>query len=246
MKRRRTSPGQKAANAGTIESLATDVLRRTGELAVACGLSPTELTKLAIDAFAALPEPTGAIDTADLRCLRHAPHALTHWHTEPSYVDEAGKPRRLPLRGKVSMTSLAAAVSPSMSGQELVDFLERYGAIERAGTGWIPLTQSVILSGNRAHQSARGLLLIRGVLRNKAHNAAVGRSPEGWFERLAENAHIPKSQRAILYRNIDGVGAQLLTHIDLEMKRREEPSLPPDEKTHVAVGVYLYEDDLDL
>lgn len=246
MTRRRTTNENKAGDNGTMASLATEILRRTGELAVACGLSPRELTKLAIDAFADLPEPSESVDAADLRCLRYAPHALTHWHTEPAYVDASGKPRKLPMRGKLSMTSLAVAVHASMSAQELVSFLSRYGVIERQGTCWVPVSQSVILSGNRAHQSARGLLLVRGILKNKAHNAAVGRSPEGWFERVAENSHIPRSQRAILYRNIDAVGAQVLTHIDLEMKRREEPLLQTQEKVHVSVGVYLYEDDLNL
>jgi len=225
-----------------VGELVDDILAGVAQLFLACGVSPKELSKRAIEAFADLPAPTTSVSDAEIYCLRHAPHALTHWHADPVFLDATGQPRALPLRGACSITSLAAAASAKLDAQELLDFLKRYGAVKRVRAGWLPTSQGVTVSGHRAHQSVRGLLLIRGLLRNSTHNAMHGNSPEGWFERLAENAHIPASQRAILYRKIDALGAQMLTHIDLDMRQREKPELPSEEKSHVAVGVYLFEE----
>ena len=225
-----------------LNDISREVLERVSALMHECGLSREQIAKLAIDAVAGLGKPAPPLTDSELWCLRHASHVLTHWHTEPNFVDGAGRPRALPVTGRVSVATLAASATAQLEPLELLDFLATYGAVRKTRAGWVPTRRELLVRGNRSHQSARGLLLIRGLLRNKAHNKAAAPGG-GWFERQAQNAHVPVAQRQSLYRNVEALGAQLLTHLDLDMKRREQPSLRATDKAHVCVGLYVFEDD---
>lgn len=236
---------QRADGANTqVTAISREILERISILMHECGLTREQIAKLAIDAVAGLGKPAESLGDAELWCLRHASHVLTHWHTEPDFVDAAGQPRPLQLKGRVSITTLTASASAELEPAELLDFLGSYGAVQKTRKGWVPTRRELLVRGNRSHQSARGLLLIRGLLRNKAHNRNAGPGG-GWFERQAQNGHVPVAQRQSLYRNVEALGAQFLTHIDLDMKRREQPALRGTDKAHVCVGLYVFEEDLD-
>ena len=238
-------PAQAAPSTDVLESLGVQVLRGIGQLLVDTGLTREQITRLAVDAFSALPEPTESLDPDVLECLGYASHVLTHWHSEPDCLDADGQPRPLPLRGELSVTALARAAHPKAEASMLLRVLTRYGAVRKVRAGWLPTARALLVTGQRGYRSARGLLLVRGILRNKAHNAAVLGTDrgQGWFERVASNAHIPVAQRSLVYRNVEALGAQFLAHLDLDMKRREKPDLPAGEKARVSVGVYLFEED---
>jgi hypothetical protein len=50
------------------------------------------------------------------------------------------------------------------------------------------------------------------------------------------------SARAVVLRNAHRTGLQTLERIDLDMKRRERAELPAHRKSHIAIGMYVYED----
>jgi len=63
---------------------------------------------------------------------------LTRWVTDPQFVDEQGKPRALPLRGRAgSFTSLARLALPEARTADILETLERCGILERTADGHI-------------------------------------------------------------------------------------------------------------
>lgn len=63
---------------------------------------------------------------------------LTRWVTDPKFVDEQGKPRVLPFRGRSgSFTSLARLALPEANAAVILETLERCGILERTPDGRI-------------------------------------------------------------------------------------------------------------
>lgn len=218
-------------------------LRGIGHLFVDTGLTRERITRLGVDAFAAMAEPTASLVPDVLECLGYALHALTRWHSGPDRVDADGRPRPLPLRGKVSVTSLARATHAQVDACILLRVLACCCAVRRVRAGWLPTARALLVTSRRGYRRARGLLLVCGVLRNTADKAAVlgtGRV-QGRFERMSASAHIPVVQRSLVYRRVEALGAQFLAYVDLDMRRRGKPELLAGERARVSVGVYLFE-----
>jgi hypothetical protein len=63
---------------------------------------------------------------------------LTRWVTDPTFVDEGGKPRILPFKGRGgSFTSLVRSALPQAMAADVLATLERCGIVERTPDGRI-------------------------------------------------------------------------------------------------------------
>lgn len=94
-------------------------------LSVATGIRRREVQRL-------LELPVGSV----VRKPSAAGQARLRWATDPSYLDAAGQPRRLPRSapaGQPSFAGLAATVSKDMHARALLDEMLRVGAVEVDG-----------------------------------------------------------------------------------------------------------------
>ena len=104
---------------------AQGVLPTVSTLSVATGIRRREVKRLLdLDALSAARPPSAAAQ------------ARLRWATDPSYLDDAGQPRRLPRNaapGEPSFARLAATVSKDMHARALLDEMLRIGAVDEDG-----------------------------------------------------------------------------------------------------------------
>ena len=218
-----------------------DVLDSLGRLLIRSGVPKKDIALRAARSVRRLPDTERDVPAGALACLQYGTHVITHWHAEPAYLDPSGRPRPLPLRGPDSVESLARLASPTVDAELMLKHLQRHQAIRRRGRLWIPSGHSVRFGPETLEQHLHGLVVLRGLLGTLDRNASRRRGTRPFFERVAENANVPIGARAIVLRNAHQTGLQTLERIDLDMKRRERVDLPAQSKSHLAVGMYVYE-----
>lgn len=223
-----------------------DVLDSLGRLLIRSGVPKKDIAIRSARSVRRLPETQRDVPTGALACLQYGTHVITHWHAEPAYLDANGRPKPLPLRGPDSVESLARLASPTVDAELMLKHLQRHQAIRRRGKLWIPSGHSVRFGPETLEQHLHGLVVLRGLLGTLDRNASRRRGTRPFFERVAENANVPISARAVVLRNAHRTGLQTLERIDLDMKRRERADLPAPRKSHLAVGMYVYEADAPI
>jgi hypothetical protein len=223
-----------------------DVLDSLGRLLIRSGVPKKDVAVRSARSVRRLPETQRDVPTGALACLQYGTHVITHWHAEPAYLDPNGRPRPLPLRGPDSVESLARLASPTVDAALMLSHLQRHQAIRRRGKLWVPAGHSVRFGPETLEQHLHGLVVLRGLLGTLDRNASRRRGTRPFFERVAENANVPISARAVVLRNAHRTGLQTLERIDLDMKRRERADLPAPRKSHLAVGMYVYEADAPI
>ncbi len=218
-----------------------DVLDSLGRLLIRSGVPKKDLALRAARSVRRLPDTTRDVPNGALACLQYGTHVITHWHAEPAYLDATGRPRPLPLRGPDSVEALARIASPTVDTELMLKHLQRHQAIRKRGKMWVPTGHSVRFGPKTLEQHLHGLVVLRGLLGTLDRNASRRRGTRPFFERVAENANVPIAARAVVLRNANRTGLQTLERIDLDMKRRERGYLPAHRRSHLAVGMYVYE-----
>jgi hypothetical protein len=179
-----------------------------------------------------------------LREIPEASHIVTLWGSNIDYVDEAGKPLPLPLRGKSrSIQALAAQTNPDLDLDELLQYLLRTNTVEQAGETYVLRQKWVMLRGipGLAHgRSIRGLL---GVLRTFEHNLLADSDARSWFEFMAENPHFPVSKLGAFDKLLRRVGLAMLRKIDGYMRNCEKHRTPGEPTVWLGVGAYRFQHD---
>lgn len=233
----------RAAMPAELDALVQDVLTRLVRVLAGCGYTPQQLLRgMRAESGAARPRRRKPSD-AEIACFVAAPHVLTHWHTDPEFLNAMGHPRPLPLRGPgPSVESLAARVGCGPDAAALVEHLERYRGIRRQGRLFVPRGRALSYRGSPIGQHLHGLLVLQGMLRNVEHNVRAGRHAPTWFEFVAENSSIPAAAVRLVEREVRGRGMPFLNAMDLEMRQVERHRTPKQKTQHVAVGVYFYSD----
>lgn len=111
---------------------------------------------------------------------------ISEWTENESYVDDAGRPKPLPIKGKSSsFEELAKRHFPGQSVQKVIQLAVRLKAIERIGTKSVAhLGTCVLLTGNRLLLLGHAIRSIRWFLDTNDYN---GRNKQSgaWPERQA-------------------------------------------------------------
>src|SRR6516164_553711 len=97
------------------------------------GHSPKKMDEQFHEICSGLPEPTRAWNPSHLSFLTALPGVIAHWHTDEQFLNSAGLPVPLPLKGKASLTSLIARVLPDEDPAVVVEFLIKFQGISREG-----------------------------------------------------------------------------------------------------------------
>ena len=179
-----------------------------------------------------------------MREIPEASHIVTLWGSNIDYVDEAGKPLPLPLRGKGrSIETLALQTNPGLDLEELRQYLLRTNTVEQVGEAYVLRQKWVMLRGipGLAHgRSIRGLL---GVLRTFEHNLLADSDSRSWFEFMAENPRFPVSKLGAFDKLLRRLGLAMLRKLDGYMRHCEKHRNPSEPTVWLGVGAYRFQHD---
>jgi hypothetical protein len=170
-------------------------------------------------------------------------HVLSHWYSNPEYLDSAGMPRPLSKSGRdPSLTSLIGKVLPQAKPSAVISSLRRLGAVRRVNHQYRPTGHYVYFGQQREDAAAWLLTVLAGVLSSVEHNA-YSRARSRLLGRAAINPYFP-------VRALPGFHARLLKHsnaflkaADADMQRKEllRHAAPT---TQLGVAVFAFEDPL--
>jgi len=180
-----------------------------------------------------------------MREIPEAPHIVTLWGSNVDYVDEAGKPLPLSLRGEGrSIQALARQINPALDLDELLRYLLRTKTVVQVGEAYTLRQKWVMLRGipGSAHgRSIRGLL---GVLRTFEHNLLADSDARSWFEFMAENPRFPVSKLGAFDKLLRRLGLAMLRKLDAFMRHCETHRDPNEPTVWLGVGAYRFQHDV--
>ena len=220
---------------------APELLAAMARILVATGESPAALAthfaricqNLAVNP-GQVPERREVIDL---------PHVLTHWHTDPDYLDARGKPRALALRGRNSVESLVRRVYAEAEVGGAIDALLNNGALLEQRSKYLPRSRRAFHAGEAVHIHARHVL--RGLLGTIEHNINATSPDERLFECTAANPLMAVRALPAFKQQMVPRALTFLRGLDTDMKRREVASGRGEATTRVGVSVFFYEEPRD-
>jgi hypothetical protein len=227
-----------------LDARAKEAVTRFVRVLARCGYAPADIAREALNAGRTIPTSWLRNSRTDVRAMSAAEHALTLWYSDPQYLDARGTPRVLPIRGPgASLEALAHRADPQLGASQVLPHLLRPTVLRRVGKGFLPPRDRVLWfrgSGDPYHsRSVRGLL---AMLRTLEHNSRPARTTPGWFEVFAANPRFPVSARPAFDERLRRLGMRFLSHIDVDMHRRERARRRGERTVPLGVGVYLFEE----
>jgi hypothetical protein len=172
--------------------------------------------------------------------LDHA-HVISHWFSQPEYLDANGVPRALPLTGRrASVTALVNRALPGANPALVLEALQKLDAVrEDAGT-YRPTSYYVPFE--EGHEAAMRwvLTVLRGVLQAMEHNA-FARPEDRLPGRAAINPSFPVRALASFHDRLRDRVSVFLQNTDTDMHRKEARA-GDEPTTRLGVAVLAFED----
>jgi hypothetical protein len=173
--------------------------------------------------------------------LEHG-HAISHWYSDPDYLDANGLPKALPLRGDPSITQLVTRHMPQADPAAVLATLRRLGALSKEGRRFRPVSRHVLMGRQREEKISLLVYVLGGMLRTIEHNASCG-PHERLPDRIAINPRFPVRHLPAYYVRLRKHSTELLRHADASMyskarRVRREPT------TQLGVIIMALEDPL--
>ena len=218
------------------------VLTESANILVKAGHSPKELVEEFQRICSAIPEPPHPFDPHCILYVEGLPHIVAHWFSDPAYVDEAGKPLPLRLRGRgPCLADLIFHVLPGHDPGEVAESLVKIQAVRRRGDLYIPVDRRVSLFKHNRSAQIHRLASLVGMLRALQDSVSEADNSTALLERTTTNPHIPVRMLPVVSRRVRREVEALLWKLDGYLRRCEvEPGSEPT--TRVGVGAYAYED----
>ena len=238
-RRRPRKPAEDLADLQRLADKFTRLLNATGH-------SPKTLVGVFAKSCAKLPAPRTLRKAMHVAGNVDFVHVLTHWYSDPEFLDPHGNPRPLPLRGTgASIAALVQRVSPKIDAKAATDTLVRARALQRQGNRYTPTGRKVILDPGDITATARSLLVLEGYIDTVNNN--LNRRPEDLarLEATAINPRFPVAALDAFKSRLLRKGNEFLADVDTDMRRAEERAAHADRRAHIGVGVFLYEQPQD-
>jgi hypothetical protein len=216
-----------------------ELLERLGRVLVECGYSPRQILQEFAAICAKLKHPQREWNPATLGYIADLPHVLTHWHRDPDYLDDLGRPRPLSLDADgPSLSSLIARVYPSADPTEVVETLLRIKAIRRVRRRFVPSDRTVVYDDEavRVHALLALLTILRTIDHNIHHAHDIGAR---LLERTVINPRIPTSRLDELHQELHQLCKQFAADIDALLLRNEVRPGSDEDFTSVTLGLYV-------
>jgi hypothetical protein len=174
--------------------------------------------------------PTGDLEKHYSR-ISNVAEALMLWHTNRDFVTSAGEPKRLPISGRCSLTSLSSRVTGRTNEAKLlVRDLADLASPGKKGSHYIPSRRSAIQTSSSGANLAYGTLAICRLIETITSNLS-GRSPP-LFERQVSNIRIHPNDVPMFLRFVQEQGQYLIDSIDDWLLRRSS-----SERDAISVGI---------
>ena len=229
----------------TLDSRAVETIELFVRLLARCGYEPDSVIQRVHRAFEQVPRRWVNEAQAAPREISDATHVLTVWFSDPSYLDEAGMPRPLPLRGSQrSLETLVLSIDRKLDADDVLAYLLKGRALRRLGSRYVPRSRVLSLRGVRGPNEFRNLRGLLAMLRTFEHNSRPRRQARGWFEFSAENPRVPKRARRKFDEFVDVRAKRFLYDADAELRRLELTCKPGEPTVRLGTGVYRIEEDL--
>ena len=211
-------------------------------IAVMTGLTRKEVRRLRDKISGG--EPAVVVRTTPMWDILH------HWHADPEFLNDSGRPAILPFYGdEGSFSRLVKRFAGDIPPGAMRTELKRVGAIEEDDSGSL----KVIRRSFRPELDHESLIsqLIHGVyalLSNVAHNTDPNLSEERWKNRVAftqsiRSSDVPRMERIVGDRIADF--AESVDDVFMAYETLHEGDGKDDEKVTIAVGVFYFESQLD-
>ena len=238
-RRRPAKPRQDLTGVQRLADKFTRLLQATGH-------SPEVLARVFAESCAKLPTPRGRRAATAVAVTLDVVHVLTHWYSDPRFLDPQGNPRPLPLRGAgASIADLVKRVNPNIDVKAATDMLLRARALKRRGSRYTPTGRKVILDPSDIAATARSLLVLEGYV--DTVNGNLNRRPGDLarLEATAINPSFPVAALDAFKSRLVRKGNEFLADVDTDMRRAEERAAKSDPRANIGVGVFLYEQPQD-
>lgn len=231
--------------AHTLDSRGVEAIELFVRLLARCGYESDAVIQQARRAFDQVPRRWVSEAQAAPREISDATHVLTVWFSDPNYLDEAGMPRPLPLRGSErSLETLVSSIDRRLDAAEVLAYLLKGRALRRLGPRYAPRSRVLSLRGVRGPNEFRNLRGVLAMLRTFEHNNRPRRQARGWFEFSAENPRIPKRACRKFDEFVDVRAKRFLYDADAELRRLELTCKPGEPTVRLGTGVYRFEEDI--
>lgn len=174
--------------------------------------------------------------------LHHIAEILDAWYREPSFLNEHGDPRALPLAGPKSFSTLARRFLPRFNPREIADILVTERLLERDSTGGVvPLRRSARFAGKSALMMDRVPALVHALFSTLRHNArSSGRPPTMRCERGTMIDRLPVEQIPEFNEYVRKLAYTLLNQTDGWASQRQAPESLKSRQRLARVGVEVF------
>ena len=225
---------------GDRTSYSREFLERLARILVHAGHSPSELAREFRGICGRLKRHSQRWNESHLAYFVELSHVNTLWHTDPKYLDFAGKPIELPLHGRGrSLCTLIEQALPGEDPEAVARTLMRVRAIRRRAGLYVPTDRYVLYQSAAAR--LHGLAALLGMLRTVEHNVSRGRKSAPMLERTALNPSFPVSELPAFHRRLNAAAEEILWTMDVDMRRREA-SQRAGPRIRLGVGIYAFEE----
>lgn len=171
---------------------------------------------------------------------------LTAWHQDPAYLDGAGNPSPIKLRGSApSFSSLAQNSIPRKDEIFLLSELERLGTVRVDESNFVHVRRRSFPSYKDKHLAIEHTLeTLDGFIRTLRHNLASEPSnSDQQFHRLVWNRDFDSRKIPALKVRVKRHGENFLDSLDNWLSRnelsREGKSSGRARRSAVSIGVYI-------
>lgn len=184
--------------------------------------------------------PSGATD----RITR----ILSGWHTDPDFIDEAGKPKVMSFADDVpNLTTLLYRYGGDVQPTAMLKELRRIDVVEEVRTGtWRVMARNYIAMTANPETLSRAFSNLGDVASNMYHNLyeANDQVPKK-FERRVSSPNVPRHQVAAFRHFLDQQGQIFLEILDTWLTEHEcdpdKPTFTDDQLVRLGLGMYWIE-----
>ena len=241
--RKKVRAAIRGAPVSSLDAASLEAVGRFVRILARCGSVPRDIVRAVRHECERIPPHWAVRARRAKRHISDAPHVLTVWYNEASYLDADGRPRPLPLEGaSMSVEALVRSVDRELDARQVLTYLLRSGAVRREGRRYVPRKRMMLVPGTQGPGHFFTLRILMTMLATLEHNVHGSGPASPWFEYIADNPRYPVSRRKQLDKYVKGIGESVLPRLDVYMRRRETMRRPGEPTVRVGVGIYLFED----
>ena len=220
-------------------SCTREMLTSLAQILATAGERPEAMSQEFSRICRGLEPPEGTNGNSRASRLNDA-HVISHWYSDPQYLDGSGMPRALAFAGPTpSLNGLIAQVLPEANPEAILASLKDLGAVREERGLYRPTARYVSFAEQREDTIFWLLTALRGVLHAIEYNAAAD-PVDRILARAAINPRFPVRALPVFHAGLRNHAGEFLKHVDADMQLREVPG-SDEGTTELGVVVLAFE-----